>query len=100
MSNGIGIDYLVNHWDKTVETDTVPIINPKTGELSKAPQRFMRMIEETDKELYRMIKDKRKIMAESLENNKRLQTDLTPEERRKQSEQRMKDVIHDLRKDV
>lgn len=100
MSQGIGTDYLEKHFDKIIETDSVPILNPKTGDLAKPPKRFMRLIEEVDKDTYRMIKDRRKIIAESNEFIKRQYTDLTPEERRKQSEQRMKEVIHDLRKDV
>ena len=90
---------MANNWDKIVATDTVPVINPKSGELAKSPKRFMRILEEVDNNMYRMIKDRRKMIALSNERGKRLDTDLTPEEMRKQSEERMKAVIHDLRKD-
>lgn len=99
MSNSIGYDYMANNWDKILATDSVPVINPKSGDLAKAPKRFMRILEEVDNDMYRMIKDRRKIIALSNERGKRLLTDLTPEEMRKQSEERMKSVIHDLRKD-
>ena len=97
MSNNIGLEYLTQNWDKVVATDSVPVINPKSGELAKAPKRFMRIIEEIDHDMYKRIKHERRISGISQEYIRRQNTDLTPEERRKQSEERMKQVIHDLR---
>lgn len=97
MSNNVGLEYLKENWDKVTATDSVPIINPKSGELAKAPKRFMRIIEEIDNDMYRSIKKERRKAGISQEYIMRHNTDLTPEERRKISEQRMKEVIHDLR---
>lgn len=99
MSDNIGVAYYKDNKEKIYKTDSVPITNPKSGELIKPPHNFDRMFKESDPDLYKMIKDRRKIIAETGQALKMKNTDLTIEEMRKQSAQRMKDVIKDLRKE-
>lgn len=100
MSQGIGKDYFNNNLDKIYLTDSVPIRNKKTGQNVKPPRSFDRMLQEIDPDLMENIKYKREKTAQSQEILLNNQTNLTQEERRKISENRMKQVIKDLRNEV
>lgn len=100
MSKGFSKAYFEKNKNKMYETDSVPIVNKKTGANVKPPLYFDRMLKETDPELYESVKSARRKQAESNELILRQQTNLTPEERRKISEERMQRVIKDLRKEV
>lgn len=100
MSQGIGQAYFTKNWKTMYDTDTVPVINKKTGQLVKPPQRFDRMLKELDEELYEEIKRKRMNHQYSNEIELRYQSDLSPEQRRTQSEERMKRVLKDMRGDM
>ena len=100
MSKGFSKDYFEKNRYKMYETDSVPIVNKKTGANVKPPLYFDRMLKKTDPELYETVKARRRKQTESNEMILRSQTDLTPEERRRISEERMSRVIKDLRKEV
>ena len=55
------------------------------------------MLKAQDPKLYEKIKQHREIVSESQELIKRTTTDLSPEQRRRISEERMKKVMADLR---
>ena len=61
------------------------------------PKAFDRLLRAQDPKLYEEIKKHRNIVSENSEIITRTTTDLTPEERRRISEERMKKVMADLR---
>lgn len=93
-SNGIGKEYYFESKDKIYTTDEVMI----PGKMVKPPKSYDRYLKESDPELYNKIKAKREQAAQFAETQ--WQTDLTPEERRKMQEARMKQVIKDIRTEV
>lgn len=100
MSQGIAQDYFTKNTQKIYYTDSVPVVNKKTGRNVKPPKSFDRMLQEIDPELMEKIKRKREKAGNSQEKLIRTMTDLTPEERRKVSEARMQEVIKDIRMEV
>lgn len=100
MSDNLGIEYYKQKGNEVWETDCVPISTPSNGNLCKPPKRWERLLEEADPELYKMLKDSRKLKQEAAEAGKRLLTDMTPEERRKADEERMMSVFKDIRMEV
>lgn len=100
MSNGIGKEYFLINKEKIYQTDSVPIKNKKTGVNVKPPKSFDRLLKESDQKLYEDIKYKRKKNGQAQEALLSYQTNLTPEERRRISEERMERVIKDLRMEI
>lgn len=98
-SNGVGKSYYTNNKNQIYTTDSVPI-STHMGGLLRTPKSYDRMLKESDPELYEKIKHIRESRAEQSEISKRLQTDLTPEERRCMQEARMKQVMKDIRTEV
>lgn len=99
-SQRIGKDYLDMYQDKIYQTDSIPITNKKTGLYIKPPKAFDRILRERNTDLYDTITEQRKANADTQEILMRRQTDLTPEERRRVSEERMKAVMKDLRTEI
>lgn len=99
-SNGIGKEKFTSSWKEIYTTDSVAIVKKGMGQLVKPPKSYDRMLKETDPELYKEIKRKRQIMANSSEHILNSQTDLTPDERRAISEARMQQVMKDIRLEV
>ena len=97
MSQGIAKDYFENNINKIYQTDSVPVNNKKTGVKVLPPKAFDRLLRAQDPELYEEIKRHRNIVSENSELITRTTTDLSPEERRRISEERMKKVMADLR---
>ena len=97
MSQGLGKQFYIDNKENIYLTDSVPIANKKTGEKVLPPKAFDRMLKAQDPKLYEKIKQHREIVSESNELIKRTTTDLSPEQRRKISEERMKKVMADLR---
>lgn len=100
MSQGIGKTYFETNLDKIYNTDTVPIVNKKSGANVKPPKSYDRMLKEIDPKLYEKIKHERELSGENQEILKQQQTNLTPEERRIISEARMKQIMKDIRIEV
>lgn len=98
-SNGIGKTGFTQNKDKIYKTDTVPITTHMGG-LLRTPKSYDRMLKEIDPELYSKIKEIRTKHADTSEIQKRMHTDLTPEERRIMQEARMKQVMKDIRTEV
>lgn len=99
-SQGIGKAYFLSYKDKIYQTDSVPVVNKKTGANVKPPKNFDRMLRELNSDLYDEIKEKRNEIAQTQEFLIQAQTNLTPEERRKISEDRMQQVMKDLRTEL
>lgn len=99
MSDNLGKAYYFNHKDKIYKTDSVPILDSNHNPV-KPPKRFDRLLKEVDPNLYTKIKEARQESAYAGEISIRNQTNLSPEERRKIQEERMKRVIKDLRTEV
>lgn len=100
MSQGIAKSYFNTNLEKIYNTDTVPIVNKKSGANVKPPKSYDRMLKEIDPELYEKIKHERELSGKNQEMLLRQQTNLTPEERRIISETRMKEVLKDIRMEV
>lgn len=98
-SNGIGKDYFTTQKNQIYATDSVPITTHMGG-LLRTPKSYDRMLKEVDPNLYEKVKKIRESRAEQSEIAKRLQTDLTAEERRCMQEARMKQVMKDIRTEV
>lgn len=99
-SQSIGKGYFLANKDKIYTTDSVPVVNKKTGVNIKPPKSFDRILRDIDTDLYDYIKEKRKEQGITQEILKNKQTNLTPEERRAISEARMQAVMKDLRTEV
>lgn len=82
MSQGIAKKYYMEHKKDLVSADSV--ITPEG--LKPLPKRFMQIIKEEDEELYKDITYNHKQNAETAEKQKAMQTDKSPEERRKTEE--------------
>ena len=100
MSQGIGKEYFEENMKNIYETDSVPVINTKTGQLVKPPKSFDRLLKEVDNELYESIKKQREESRISGERAQEKQTDLTPEERRKQKQEIFESSFKDIRKEL
>ena len=98
-SNGVGKTGFIQNKDEIYSTDTVPI-STHMGGLLRTPKSYDRMLKEVDPKLYEKIKEIRTKNADASEIQKRMQTDLTPEERRQMQEARMKQVMKDIRTEV
>ena len=96
-SQGIGKSYFLENMEKIYRTDSVPIVNKKTCSCVHPPKNFDRLLRDLDTGLYDEIKARRLENADTQEMLMRNQTNLTPEERRKQSEERMQAVMKDIR---
>lgn len=99
-SQKIGRAYYDLNKEKMYQTDSIPICNKKTGMYVKPPRAFDRILREEDTDLYDTITERRKQNADTQEILLRRQTNLTPEERRRVSEERMQAVMKDLRTEV
>lgn len=99
-SNNVGHDYFKEKYQTIYQTDSVPVLNNKSGANVKPPKSYDRMLKEIDPKLYEKVKRIRTQSAESTEIQLRLQTDLTPEERRLMQEARMQQVMKDIRTEV
>lgn len=100
MSNGIGEWYFEHNKNKIYKTDSVPVLNKSKGVNVKPPKSYDRMLKEMDPALYEKVKAMREQNGITQESLLRHQTDLTPEERRKVSEARMKQVMKDIRNEI
>lgn len=98
-SNGIGKQYYLENGNKIFDLDQVIVPN-HMNHLLKPPRSYDRLLKESDPKLYEDIKRKRTKRAQYNEYGLRMQTDLTPEERRAISEARMKSVMEDIRTEV
>lgn len=96
-SQGIGKSYFLENMEKIYQTDSVPIVNKKNNSCVHPPKNFDRLLRDLDTELYDEVKQRRLENADTQEFLMRTQTNLTPEERRKQSEERMRAVMKDIR---
>lgn len=99
-SNGIGKEYFEQYKDKIYQTDSVPIVNKKTGQVVKPPKYYDRIIEKIDPELHKTITEKRQKQAENLNILSRMSDVFSPEERRAISEARMQSIMQDFRQEV
>ena len=99
-SQGIGKDYFLNNVEKIYTTDSVPIVNKRTGANVHPPKNFDRLLKNLDADLYDEVKEIRKQNGETQEILMNRQSDLTPEERRRISEERMQSVMKDIRKEL
>lgn len=99
-SQGIGKDYFLNNVEKIYTTDSVPIVNKRTGKNVHPPKNFDRLLKMFNADLYDEIKEIRKQNGETQEILMQRQTNLTPEERRRISEERMQSVMKDIRKEL
>lgn len=99
-SQGIGNSYFYANIEKIYKTDSVPIANKRSGALVRPPKNFDRLLKDLDSDLFDTIKESRKESSTSQEILMNRQTNLTPEERRRVSEERMKAVMKDIRKEL
>lgn len=99
-SNGVGKDYHLNHWDEIWMNDEVPILNKKTGQFVKPPLSYYRLLQKIDPEMHEKISKAREEKAITLELAEQMRNEIPPEQRRAIAEQRMRDVISDLRRDI
>lgn len=100
MSQGFAKRYFDEHKELIYHSDTVPVLNTKTGEFVKPPKNFDRMLKEIDSEIYYKVKRAREKQKNQGEREARKQTDLTPEERRSQKEELIKKSFKDIRKEL
>ena len=100
MSQGIGKKYFEENKEQIYKSDTVPVLNTKTGQLVKPPKSYDRLLKEVDEELYNSIKKEREESREVQEELIQKQTDLTPEQRRKQKEEIIKKEFKDIRREM
>ena len=98
-SNGVGKKYYENKKDEIFETDTVIVPNHMNNSL-KPPRSYDVLLKNSDPKLYEQIKRQRTKKANYNEYGLRQQTDLTPEERRKTNESRLRDTMKDIRVEV
>lgn len=91
MSQGIGYKYYRDYAKQMIETDMVPT---PIG-LKPIPRRFLRILKEQEPELYEAVKRKRKQDARTAQLNNN--TDLNPEEQRKQKEAIYEAAFKDMR---
>lgn len=96
-SQGIGKSYFLDNMEKIYRTDSVPIVNKKTCSCVHPPKNFDRLLRDLDAGLYDEVKARRLENSDTQEMLMRTQTNLTPEERRRQSEERMRAVMKDIR---
>ena len=90
MSQGIGKQYYLDHWNEILTSDSVPINN--TG----APKRFLKMLKEINPEAAEHIKRKRKSLMEYQEAAQ--QTDLNEEAKRNQRDFLKNNNFKDIRR--
>lgn len=96
-SNGVGKDYFFDNYEKVYSSDTVPIINKKTGQPVQPPTSYDRILERVDPKLHKSIKEKRMKQAETLQRMENMSNPFSPEERRAIAEARMKAITQDFR---
>ena len=96
-SNGVGKDYLLDNLENIYKYDQVPVLNKKTGDLTKPPTSYDRILEKIDPELHKSIKEKRQKQAQTYNYMANLNNPFSPEERRAISEARMKAIMQDFR---
>lgn len=96
-SNGVGRQFFENNKDKIYQSDTVPVINKKTGQPVQPPTSYDRILEKVDPELHSLIKEKRMKQAQTLNYMDSLDNPFSPEERRAIAEARMKAITQDFR---
>lgn len=96
-SNGVGRKYFNENYEKIYLSDTVPVINKKTGQPVQPPTSYDRILEKIDPELFKSIKEKRWKQAETLNHMDNLENPFSPMERRAIAEARMKAITQDFR---
>lgn len=100
MSDNLGIEYYNQKGLEVWDYDCVPVPTPSTGIKCKPPKRWERLLEESDPDLYKMVKDARKLRVETAEKTKKILCSMSPEERRMADEERMKSTFKDIRREV
>lgn len=99
QSKNIGLGYYEKNKNKIWESDTIPILNKKTGKFVKPTRKLMKHLKEENEQLYNLITEKRKAQAETAQTLLDQNTDLTREEQR-EVKKRLNQSYVDWRKDI
>lgn len=98
MSQGLGKQFFDENLKEIYETDSVPVINKKTGSPVKPPRSFDRILRDIDKPLYDSIVYKRKSTGIAQEDLR--QTDMSKEEERQKKKILIENSFKDIRKEL